>query len=227
MKYGHPYIRRNWLVEEHALKTSLAAAMSQCGGAIGFMNKLVRLRSVALALTATIMVTLGLGFISEMNEKKPALNSDVAAFTPVPRLISMNDRQLVDLLSDIPLQLRLSRAAWQDGKLTLDIKVAASIVHPEIIYQDMYELLRYSFTQTNNVNRLLLRFVILDERLKKKHVLLALDALKSETPPERLEQIKKSNPDIPQEVSEALRIIYTPLWERQFSASRLDSRPER
>ena len=201
--------------------------MSQCGGVKGFMNNLLRLRSVALALTATIVVTLGLGFISSMNEKKPAVNSDVAAFTPVPRLISMNDRQLVDHLSDVPLQLRLSRAAWHEGKLTVDIKVAASIVHPEIIYQDMYELLRYSFTQTNNVNRLLLRFVILDERLKKKYVLLALDALKSETTPERLEQIKKSNPDIPTEVSEALRIIYTPLWEKKFSASKPNSALER
>ncbi|MDU5140566.1 MAG: ATPase [Paenibacillus dendritiformis] len=182
------------------------------------MNRVQRWGPAMLTAMATILLTAGLGWLSAAHRADGNAPREAAAVTASPQTISVTDARLVDYLSDIPLQLRLSRAAWNGDGLTIDMKVASTIARPDAIYHDIYEMLQYSFTRTDNVNRLLLRIVIQDERLKKNYVLLSLDARKQEAAPERLKAIREGivTPDTEQ----ALRFIYTPLWERTFPGDR-------
>lgn len=182
------------------------------------MKNIHRFQTLAMVLLATGMLPLGLGLLYSLNEQKPASDTDVAAFTPALRSINMNER-IVDYLSELPLQLKFSRVSWYDGRLAIDMKVAATIVRPEMIYNDMYELLHFAFMQTSNVDRLQLRAVIQDDMVKKKYVLLGMDALRTQVDAERLKLMQKSKEMMPKQLKEAWRVIHTPNWERQFPSS--------
>ncbi|WP_430109002.1 hypothetical protein [Paenibacillus sp. B1-33] len=180
------------------------------------MKDLHRYRTMVSVLFATIMLPLGLGLLYSMGAQKPDPHKDVAVFTPSPGIIKLSSEQVVDYLSELPLQLKFSRVSWHSGKLAVDVKVAATIVHPEIIYNDMYELLRFAFMQTSNVDRLQLRVVIQDDMAKKKYVLLGMDALRAQVDAESLKLLQKSKEIMPKQLKDAWRVIHTPHWERQF-----------
>ncbi|NGP56937.1 ATPase [Paenibacillus thiaminolyticus] len=182
------------------------------------MNRVQRWRPAMLTAMATILLMAGLGWLTAAQRADGNKPQEAAAVTASPQIVSVTEARLVDYLSDIPLQLRLSRAAWNGDGLTIDMKVASTIARPDAIYHDIYELLQHSFTRTDNVNRLLLRIVIQDERLKKNYVLLSLDARKPEATPERLKAVRAGvvSPDTEQ----ALRFIYTLLWDRTFPGDR-------
>lgn len=182
------------------------------------MNRVQRWQPAMLTAMATVLLTAGLGWLSAVHRTDGNKPQEAAAVTASPQTVSVTEARLVDYLSHIPLQLRLSRAAWNGDGLTIDMKVASTITRPDAIYHDIYELLQHSFTRTGNVNRMLLRIVIQDERLKKNYVLLSLDAHKQEATPERLKAIRERivTPDTEQ----ALRFIYTPLWDRTFPGDR-------
>lgn len=131
------------------------------------MNRVQRWRPAILTAMATILLMAGLGWLTAAQRADGNKPQEAAAVTASPQIVSVTEARLVDYLSDIPLQLRLSRAAWNGDGLTIDMKVASTIARPDAIYHDIYELLQHSFTRTDNVNRLLLRIVIQDERLKK------------------------------------------------------------
>lgn len=173
-------------------------------------------KKLIMVLLVTIMLPIGLGFIYSMGEKKHVTHSDITVFTLSPRLVTLNDQQLVDYLSKLPLQLKFSRVYWQDGKLMLDLKGDTTITHPAIIYADMYKLLYFAFMQTINVNRVQLRIVTQDEISKEKYILLAMDVLQAEADPDRMKELQKVKQSLPKELENAWRIIYTPHWMRQF-----------
>lgn len=184
------------------------------------MKNMHRYRTLVIVLCVTIMLPLGLGLLYSLGEQKPDTNKDVAVFTPSPRMVKLSSEEIVDYLSELPLQLKFSRVTWESDKLVIDVKVAATIVHPEIIYHDIHELLRFAFIQTSNVERLQLRVVIQDDMAKKRYVLLGMDAQRSQVDVESLKLLQKSKGTMPKELEEAWRIIYTPHWERQFPAVR-------
>lgn len=186
------------------------------------MKNLHRYRTLVAVLFTTIMLPLGLGLLYSMGEQKPNPHKDVAVFTPSPGMIKLSSEQVVDYLSELPLQLKFSRASWQSGKLAVDIKVAATIMRPEIIYNDMYELLRFAFLQTSNVERLQLRVVIQDDMAKKKYVLLGMDALRAQVNADSLKLLQKSKGIMPKQLEDAWRVMHTPHWERQFPAGSLE-----
>jgi len=176
-----------------------------------------RYRLPMIVLLITIILPLNLAWLYEIAIQNSNLNTNVAVFTTSPQPITINEQQLVHYLSTLPLQLRLNTVSWQAGKLELDLKVVTPPINPQIIYADINDLLCFVFIQTSNINRLQLRIVMYANIENKKHVLLAMDILRSSFGVQQLKQLQNTTDMIPTSLQHSWRIIYTPLWKKFFS----------
>ncbi|UHA72957.1 hypothetical protein [Paenibacillus sp. 481] len=188
------------------------------GGKMRSVRDVRPLKLVLLAIMAVVAITSGLGILAAGEQQKLHRQHDLTAMTHTHGTISLQEHSLVDVLSKLSLSLQLNRVAFHDKGLAIDLKLSAAALNPAIVYEDMAELLRFCFVETNNVERLFLRILIHDEQAVKKHVLLAMDALKSQATAERILTLKQGMATSNSDTVQALRMTYTPLWKRQFGS---------
>ncbi|WP_157277479.1 hypothetical protein [Paenibacillus taiwanensis] len=180
-----------------------------------------KLRLIVLSLLITVGGTVGLGMLASLGQKQQEVRNDVAVFTPSQSTITLDSDHIVDQLISSGYSLPIRRVQLSpDGRLSMDIKVSSSVQNANILYEELHHWMYFCFNETSNVNRLQLRIVLEDERLRKKHVLLAVDTLREEVTSERLQEIKHANGGISAETVRALRLTYTPLWLQKFSTPR-------
>lgn len=178
------------------------------------MHKL-RMTFGSIAITAVML--LGLSTIVLWNEQAIRDQSEVAVFTSKDKRVHLENEHLVDQLATISHELPLHRVVWDDqGRLVLDLRVAASVHNQTILYEELYRWLTFSFQETDNVERLQLRIVIADKMLDKKYVLLAIDARRGTIPEESLEELIDGNAALSAQTVSLLRMTYTPLWQQLF-----------
>ncbi|WP_258276818.1 hypothetical protein [Paenibacillus sp. SC116] len=175
------------------------------------------LRITMLHVLCVITVVYVLGILSS----ERSLHGDELRVTPVMSAVSpithIKDDRLVDTLLTLPTQLPISRVQWnKSGVLSLDIRVASSIHHPRIIYEELYRWLHFSFYETDNVNRLELRVVIENKERGQKQILLALDTLRNQVTESILNEFVRNGHPPSVQAIRAMRLSYTTLWTEQF-----------
>lgn len=97
-------------------------------------------------------------------------------------LVLENDN-LVDALSEIPFSLMIDKAGWENGVLSMDLKVNGDAHEPQELYRNMALAIGFAIQETSNVDQLLLRVVAEDRWLDTRRLLLAGDIRRSEWSP--------------------------------------------
>ncbi|MGZ9586903.1 hypothetical protein [Paenibacillus marinisediminis] len=170
------------------------------------------------SIVITVVMLSVLAALAGYVERSRSEQSDVSVFKGDQQLIHLSQSELVDQLASVPRDLGLSRVIWSDnGKLSIDIKVASSVHNQSLLYQEVFRWLQFCFRETDNTERLQLRIVIEDQMVKKKYVLLALDANRAVVSQEVLHELKGGTEALSKSTEAALRITYTPLWHQIFA----------
>ncbi|TVX92884.1 hypothetical protein [Paenibacillus agilis] len=167
-----------------------------------------------LCVTSVVYV---LGILSSERSLHGNERRTIPVMSTVSPIKHVTDDGLVDTLLALPTQLPISRVQWSEpGVLSLDIRVASSIHHPRIIYEELYRWLHFSFYETDNVNRLELRVVIENKERRQKQILLALDTLRNQVTESDLNELVRNGHPPSIQAIRAMRLSYTTLWTEQF-----------
>ncbi|KKO52008.1 hypothetical protein [Paenibacillus sp. DMB20] len=179
------------------------------------MRRFKSLWGLGIPAAATVIL---MALISSLYYNNGSLRkSSVAAFNPADETV-LSDSSLVDDLSGLPLKLHISQADWDDGTLSVDLKVTEEPVTVQTVYKDLAEMLTFSFVDKANVDQLYLRFMAVDQWTGARYLLLAANVSRGEWDPGLLEELRgmKDEP-FPERMVQAYRLTQTNLWLKQFS----------
>lgn len=178
------------------------------------MHKL-RVTCGFIAITAFLL--LSISTLVAWDEHADDERSEIAVFTSKNDPVHLDPEHLVEQLVPVSEQLAPHHVVWDNrGKLSVDLRVAASVHNPSILYEELYRWITFSFKETDNVERLQLRIVIADKMLDKKYVLLSVDARRGTIPDEALEELVGGEVSLSAQTIRLLRMTYTPLWLQLF-----------
>lgn len=165
------------------------------------------------AAIAFILLGLLMGLHSQARYKVGAVPAAVPYHSR-----ELSDAGLVDSLMSLPLNLQISRADYEEGALTLDIKLSDATKTASVVYEDIASIMSYSFEGTDNVSQLYLRVVAIDRWGGKRYMLLASNMNREAWDSRYAEVLTQlENEDVPPSVAAALNLTFTNLWPKQFS----------
>ncbi|WP_223066623.1 hypothetical protein [Paenibacillus caui] len=136
---------------------------------------------------------------------------------------TLTESNLVDILSSLPLNLKIARAELRGGTLAVDLKLKNNNAGSAPIYEDMAELAALAIERTRNIHQLRLRLVAEDSWTQAKHLLMAADIRREELSPRAHEVLsllrKAGNGPLDEGLKDALGIIETGLWRKSYPAA--------
>ncbi|UQZ32416.1 hypothetical protein C2I18_01905 [Paenibacillus sp. PK3_47] len=129
----------------------------------------------------------------------------------------LGDDNLVDMINSIPFTLTVDSVGWDNGLLSLDLKVTGNDHEPRELYRNMASAISFAFQETGNVEQLLLRIVAEDKWLDSRRLLLAGDIRRGEWPPQLLYALQTAgNVPLSDRLKTGFRISESELWKKQF-----------
>ncbi|MEC0372102.1 hypothetical protein [Paenibacillus chibensis] len=125
---------------------------------------------------------------------------------------------IVDALHSLPLTLPIRRVEWTEPSMSIDLTVSGPEIKRSILYQNIADILTFSFSSTINVNQVKLRLLAEDKWLgTTKHLLLALDAKREDWDAGlRSELMRLGESPLPDPIKLRLHVIETMLWKNHF-----------
>ncbi|MGG4104229.1 hypothetical protein AAXB25_09860 [Paenibacillus lautus] len=166
------------------------------------------------AAIAFIILVLLMGLQSQARYKVGAVTAAIPYHSR-----ELSDAGLVDSLKNLPLHLKISRADYDEGALTLDIKLSDPAETAAEVYEDIASIMSFTFEGTDNVQQLYLRVVAIDRWGGKRYMLLASNMSKDTWNSRYAEALTQlENGDVPPSIAAALNLTFTNLWLKQFSS---------
>jgi hypothetical protein len=162
------------------------------------------------ALGAALAVTAVIGLLPHSGLGPGKDRGEIAVFHPseMKRLTSSN---LVDALIGLQLTGSVDKVDWSQAVLTVEMR-ADEDQQMERWYKDMEKLIRLSFTQMENINRLLIRYV---DTKESSRLLFAADVRRSDSwLEENLSELADADPLHDELWRKRLRITYTSELEK-------------
>ena len=176
------------------------------------------IKPILLACTGSLIVTLMISWFVH-REIQPQHDNRTLPVLSEAAPIDIQRNNLVDVLTELPLRMHISRASWSGTTLTLDLNVGNTPDAVQDIYAHMRQLILFSFTQTTNVKQLFLRFVTPDNgSAAAKRLLLAADVSRDELDPADLEKLRDMTNALSFVVEDKLHLRYTALWNKKFGS---------
>ncbi|WP_340024447.1 hypothetical protein MHI24_04895 [Paenibacillus sp. FSL K6-1096] len=176
------------------------------------MNRSWLIGAVLLLSAATTLV---LPQLAGLGPAAKGVYGDVMITGPGSRMLE--DDNLVDALSSVPFSLAIDKAGWENGVLSLDLKVNSDHHEPKELYRNMALAVAFAIQETDNVDQLLLRVVAEDQWLDTRRLLLAGDIRRSEWSPLLQQALEHAgNTPLPEALKTGLRISESELWKKQF-----------
>lgn len=166
------------------------------------------------ACAVTLVLTLSIAWLPEaiMNNKGDDGGVPVFRGTPVVHLTNAN---IVDAMIGVPLHERLGHAEWRNSVLSLDLLVPSESGRPAVWFDDVEQLVRVSFLQFDNVNRLLIRIVESDG--EKRRLLAAVDVRANDAwLNDSTGSVAFSDPVHDETWRKRLRLSFTTAWIERF-----------
>lgn len=174
-----------------------------------------RRRLIGMVLLLSAATTLALPQLAGLGPAAQGVYGDVMVTGPGSRMLE-NDN-LVDALSAVPFSLAIDKAGWENGVLSLDLKVSGDHHEPEEVYRNMALAIAFAMQETDNVDQLLLRVVTEDQWLDTRRLLLAGDIRRTEWSPLLQKALEDAgNTPLPDVLKTGLRISESELWKKQF-----------
>lgn len=161
------------------------------------------LRWIPAAVLSVIIAVL-LSFVSQMDLQyaKDLDQNDSQKTVFVQQHIQLSNHNLVDQLSGLSLNHSIRRVDWKGSILSVDLKIDQKSQKIDT-YQDMFLLSHFAFSQTDNVNQLLIR--IMDAN--SDEMLLALDGKRQQWDKAQAKQVFEKKLTVYDFLSDSFRIM--------------------
>ncbi|MBP3964465.1 hypothetical protein [Paenibacillus lignilyticus] len=137
----------------------------------------------ACAVTAAVTVLLSILPLTDSRMKQA--KGDISVFHPVP-IKRLSAGVIVDSMLGLHLELDVKRVDWKGSVLSVDLSAEHYGNAVEEWMSDLQRLLEFAFVHTDNVSRVLVRFVtpmqpLNDEEIPVNRLLAAVDVRRSDT----------------------------------------------
>jgi hypothetical protein len=128
----------------------------------------------------------------------------------------MTESNMVDALTQLPLELRIAKADFRQSVLSIDLFLPRGVIGERFVYHDLYELSRFAWSQTSNVDRVLIRILLQEgESRMERELLLAMEAKRTQTEPADKPQGTGTTAEIRSFLESRYHFTYTPKWKDQ------------
>jgi hypothetical protein len=127
----------------------------------------------------------------------------------------LNDRNLVDFIQELPLQLKIAKIDIGQTILSIDLLVQHPDREKDSVYEDLYDIPNQVFAKTGNIDRVFVRIMQEESDNKgavKDYLLLAMDAGKQDVRPKEQEEGRMSTLSMEQFVRSHFRLTETDRW---------------
>lgn len=176
------------------------------------------LKPYMIAFAATLLITLAISWLPHSGGAPGKNRGDVAVFHPAAAK-RLSNSNLVDMMVGLQLTGRLTKVDWDHAILSVEFKVKGEKEpSTEQWFDDMEKMVRLSFVQMENVNRLLIRFVAADvQQSGKPSLLFAADVRKTDSwLYDQIGYLNNADPLHDEVWKKRLRISFTSAWEEKY-----------
>ncbi|NDI34348.1 hypothetical protein [Chengkuizengella sediminis] len=139
--------------------------------------------------------------VSKFSDKKEVINE----------VVQLSESNIVDFMSDLPIQNNLSKVGWDHSTLSIDLNISGQVKDPNLVYRDLYTIIQLGFEETSNVKLILIR-VFDYEQLNGGHqkLLMTIDANAGRWSKE-MDQIESSYKEL---LTAFFKLKTTDYWEQ-------------
>lgn len=185
-------------------------------------------RRYAAAAAAAIAGLVLLAYLpSVLQQQSAAKQKEVAVFRaePIKRLTNSN---MVDAFIALQLNDRLMNVKWDHAILTVELLISGNKEHAGEWFQDAWKIIRLSFAQTENVNRLIIRFKAQEQEEQggntNTRMLFAMDVRRSDSwLQSQINHLEAVDPLAQPLWKKRLRLNFSPYWESAGEVQNKDS----
>jgi hypothetical protein len=167
---------------------------------------------VTAGLSAAVAVCMSL-----LPQLDPSLDRDAKGHVTSQQALTITDRNLVDLLVQVPLQLRIRKVELNHATLSIDLNLPKN-VDEAAVYRDLYAIAQATISRTSNVNQVLVR--VMDYSVATSgtsaQLVVAMDADRDHAKnlDARIQEV--STIMLEQQVKARFHLTYTPRWQQRY-----------
>jgi hypothetical protein len=169
-----------------------------------------------ILITAALsgLLALAMSLLPEATNISPSNSAQTGSSIQV---VQLSDRNLVDLLVQIPLQLRIRKVELSQSVLSIDLSLPKN-VEEALVYRDLYAIAQLTITRTSNVNQVLVR--IMDYSNATAHtnaqmvLAMAADRDHAQNLDAHLQEV--SSILLEQQVKARFNLTYTSRWQERY-----------
>jgi hypothetical protein len=160
------------------------------------------------------LLALAMSLLPEASNISPSHSEQTGTSIQV---VQLSDRNLVDLLVQIPLQLRIRKVELSQSVLSIDLSLPRN-VEEALVYRDLYAIAQLTITRTSNVNQVLVR--IMDYSNASTHtnaqMVLAMEADRDHAQNLDAHLQEVSSILLEQQVKARFHLTYTSRWQERY-----------
>jgi hypothetical protein len=169
-----------------------------------------------ILITAVISGLLALA-MSGLPKAANFSSSDSAGFGMSDNQVQLTDHNLVDLLVQIPLQLRIRKVQLSQSVLSIDLSLPKN-VEESLVYRDLYAIAQSTITKTFNVNQVFVRIMDYADGSGTAAVQMVLameaDREHAKNLDARLHEV--SSILLEQQIKSRFHLTYTSRWQERY-----------
>jgi hypothetical protein len=169
-----------------------------------------------ILITAALsgLLALAMSLLPEATNISPSNSAQTGSSIQV---VQLSDRNLVDLLVQIPLQLRIRKVELSQSVLSIDLSLPKN-VEEALVYRDLYAIAQLTITQTSNVNQVLVRIMDYSNATAQTNaqmvLAMAADRDHAQNLDAHLQEV--SSILLEQQVKARFNLTYTSRWQERY-----------
>lgn len=168
-------------------------------------------RNMFFALLLSTFIALLLSFLPEADWRQHPL-TETPVFQNEQTPVTLNAMNLVDFMSEQPLESAIRKVKWNENHLFVDLYEREGQASEKIIYRDLANLIHHVFSQTNNVQQIFARYVVNEP---SREILASLAVKRDEW--RRSPDIEVGKSDYRKLLESYYDIQYGSRWEEKFA----------
>ncbi|WP_128894447.1 hypothetical protein [Longirhabdus pacifica] len=122
--------------------------------------------------------------------------------------VTFSSENLVDYMQQVPLTLKKKNVKWSNNILFLDLSIEMKQFQKKYVFQDMMQLIRFSFYTTNNIHQLYVRVLFAEEH--KQQLVIAMETSREDWSSATM---KNNDETVEEIITEQANVTYGPLWQ--------------
>ncbi len=130
----------------------------------------------------------------------------------------MNQQNIVDIMIELPLQLRIRKVELSRGILSIDLNISSS-TESGTVYKDLYQIAFFALKDTSNVTQVLVRGLDASHAAVNPtgQLLIAMDARREDIPAGQA-AVKADNAALLRQfVQNHFRVTTTSRWNERYN----------